>query len=73
MVTFYFPPKYNCTELADSMVTLGDLCQDMATLPAGYIPQKSVISSSRSLGFIVCVQSCRMVNSVLIRHTISIL
>ena len=32
------------TELADSMVTLGELvmakCQEMSTLPAGYIPQQ---------------------------------
>ena len=38
----------------------------MATLPAGYIPQRKVLSanSSVSLGFIVCVQCCRMVDSV---------
>ena len=50
-------------------------CQEMATLPAGYIPQRKVpeASSSGSLGFIVCVKCCRMVDSVPIRHTISIL
>ena len=50
-------------------------CREMATLPAGYIPQHKVssVSSSGSLGFIVCVQCCRMVDSVPIRHTISIL
>ena len=43
-------------------------CQEMATLPAGYIPQSKgpSSSSSGSLCFIVCVQSCRMVP---IRHT----
>ena len=41
----------------------------MATLPAGYIPlQKVTASSSGSLGFIVCVQCFRMVDSVPIRH-----
>ena len=45
-------------------------CQEMATLPAGYIPQHKVssASSSGSLGFIVCEQCCRMVDSVPIRH-----
>ena len=38
----------------------------MATLPAGYIPLHKVpsASSSGSLGFIVCVKCCKMVNSV---------
>ena len=38
----------------------------MSTLPAGYIPQRKVTSagSSESLGFIVCVKCCRMVDSV---------
>ena len=42
-------------------------CWEMATLPAGYIPQRKVpsASSSGSLGFIVCVQCCRMVDSVI--------
>ena len=42
----------------------------MATLPVGYILQGKVpsASSSGSLGFIVCVQCCRMVDSVPIRH-----
>ena len=46
--------------LADSMVTLGEpgmaRCREMSTLPAGYIPQRKVtsVSSSGSLGFIVC-------------------
>ena len=42
----------------------------MAALPVGYIPQRKVplVSSSGSLGFIVCVQCCRMVDSVPIRH-----
>ena len=50
-------------------------CQEMATLPAGYFPQRKVppVSSSGSLGFIVCVKCCRMVDSVPIRHTIPIL
>ena len=41
-------------------------CQEMSTLPAGYIPQRKVTSasSSGSLGFIVCVKCCRMVDSV---------
>ena len=41
-------------------------CREMATLPAGYIPQRKVpsASSSGSLGFIVCVKCCRMVDSV---------
>ena len=40
-------------------------CWEMSTLPAGYIPQRKVtLESSRgSLGFIVCVKSCRMVDS----------
>ena len=47
-------------------------CREMATLPAGYIPQRKVPSagSSGSLGFIVCVQCCRI---VYLRHIISIL
>jgi hypothetical protein len=50
-------------------------CQEMATLPAGYIPQRKVpsASSSGSLDFIMCVKCGRMVDSVPIRHTISIL
>ena len=41
-------------------------CREMSTLPAGYIPQHKVtsVSSSGSLGFIVCVKCCRMVDSV---------
>jgi hypothetical protein len=41
----------------------------MATLPAGYISQRNVpsASSSGTLGFIVCVKCCRMVDSVPIR------
>ena len=41
-------------------------CREMSTLPAGYIPQHKVTSasSSGSLGFIVCVKCCRMVDSV---------
>ena len=41
-------------------------CWEMSTLPAGYIPQRKVTSasSSGSLGFIVCVKCCRMVDSV---------
>ena len=48
------------TELADSMVTPGNpgvtRCREMATLPAGYIPQCKLpsASSSGSLDFIVC-------------------
>ena len=48
------------TELADSMVTLGNSavtrCREMATLAAGYIPQCKVplASSSGVLNFIVC-------------------
>ena len=48
------------TELADSMVILGEpgvaRCHKMATLPAGYIPQCKVpsASSSGSLDFTVC-------------------
>ena len=51
------------------------MCQEMATSPAGYIPQHKVpsASSSRSLDFFVCLQCCRMINSVPIEHTISIL
>ena len=47
-------------------------CREMATLPAGYIPQRKVSSASisGSLDFIVCVQCCRMVDSVPIRHTL---
>ena len=50
-------------------------CREMATLPAGYIPQRKVTSASSngSLVFVVCVQCCRMVDSVPIWHTISIL
>ena len=50
---------------------LRKLCQEMATLPAEYIPQCKLPSASSigSLGFIVCVQCCRMVDSVPIRHT----
>ena len=46
----------------------------MATLPAGYILQRRVpsTSSSGSLGFIVFVRCCRMVDNVPIRHNISI-
>ena len=62
------------------MVTLGEpgvaRCQEMATLPVGYIPQHKVpaASSSGSLGFIVCVMKCcTMVDSVPIRHIIAIL
>ena len=49
-------------------------CREMATLPSGFILQRKVpsASSSGSLGFIVCVQCCTMVDSVPIRHTISI-
>ena len=41
-------------------------CCEMSTLPAGYIPQIKVTSASLigSLGFIVCVKCCRMVDSV---------
>ena len=48
------------TELANSMVTPGkpgvSRCQEMATLPAGYIPPCKLpsASSSWSLDFIVC-------------------
>ena len=40
-------------------------CREMATLPAGYIPQRKVplANSSGSLVFIVCVKCCRMVDS----------
>ena len=43
----------------------------MATLLAGYIPQHKVpsASSSRSIGFSVCVQCCRMVDSVKFGHS----
>ena len=46
----------------------------MATLPAGYIPQRKLpsASSSGALGFIVCVKCCKMVDNVPIRHTISL-
>jgi hypothetical protein len=49
-------------------------CREMATLPAGYIPQRKLplASSSGSLGFIVCMQCCRMVDSVPTRHTRSL-
>ena len=49
-------------------------CREMSTLPAGYIPQLKVTSASSSglLGFIVCEQCYRMVDSVPIRHTIFI-
>ena len=37
------------TELADSMVTPGETrCREMATLPAGYIPQRKLPSASSS-------------------------
>ena len=41
-------------------------CQDMSTLPAGYILQRKVTSrsSSGSLDFIVCVKCCRMIDIV---------
>ena len=42
-------------------------CWEMSILPAGYIPQSKVTSASTStgsLGFIVCVKCCRMVDSV---------
>jgi hypothetical protein len=41
-------------------------CWEMSNLPAGYILQCKVTSasSSGSLGFIVCVKCCRMVDSV---------
>ena len=41
-------------------------CREMSTLSAGYIPQHKVTlaSSSGSVGFIVCVKYCRMVDSV---------
>ena len=41
-------------------------CWEMSTLPAGYILQRKVTSasSSGSLGSIVCVKCCRMVDSV---------
>jgi hypothetical protein len=41
-------------------------CWEMSTLPARYIPQQKATwaSSSGSLGFIVCVKCCRMVDSV---------
>ena len=52
-------------------------CREMATLPAGYIPHRKVPpasdSGSLNLIFIVCVQCCRMVDSVPIRHSICIL
>ena len=50
-------------------------CQEMSTLPAGYITQHKVpsASSSGSLGITVCVKCFRIVDSVPIRHTISIL
>ena len=40
-------------------------CRKMSTLLAGYIPQCKVTSASNSgsLGFIVCVNCCRMVHS----------
>jgi hypothetical protein len=51
-----------------SLPTVGSLwgnpgmarCREMATLPAGYIPQRKLPSdsSSGSLGFIVCQQDC---------------
>ena len=41
-----------CTELANSMITQGNLgvtgCQDMATLPAGYSKEHKVPSASSS-------------------------
>ena len=45
---------------------LDSRCREMATLPAGYIPQckNPSASSSGSLGFIVCVKCFRMVDSV---------
>ena len=41
-------------------------CREMSILSAGYIPHRKVTSasSSGSLGFIVCVKCCRMVDSV---------
>ena len=41
-------------------------CKEMSTLRAGYIPQHKLTSasSSGSLGFIMCVKCCRMVDSV---------
>ena len=47
----------------------------MAFLHKGYILQRKVPSASNSgsLGFIVCLQCCRMVDSAPIRHTIFIL
>ena len=41
-------------------------CQEISTLLAGYIPQRKVTSgsSSGSLGIIVCVKCCRMVDIV---------
>ena len=55
------------TGLATVWLLWGNLgmarCQEMSTLPAGYILQHKVTSgsSSGSLGFIVCVKCCRMV------------
>ena len=41
-------------------------CQETSTLHAGYILQRKVTSasSSGSLGFILCVKFCKMVESV---------
>ena len=50
----------NPTELADSIVTVGNpgiiRCQEMANLPAEYIPQRKVplTCSNGSLDFILC-------------------
>ena len=48
------------------LALLGRLCREMSNLPAGYIPQHkaTLASSNRSLGFIVYVKCCTMVNSV---------
>ena len=52
-----------------------DRCKEKATMPEGYIPQRKLpsASSSGSPDFIECAQCCRMVDSVPIKHTISIL
>ena len=39
------------------------LCQEMSTLPAGYIPQRKVTLASSS--GLLCIKCCRMVDSVL--------
>ena len=57
-------PHWACRQYSHDGGTQGlTRCQEMATLPAGCIPQRKVpsASSSGSLGVIVCVQYCRIV------------